>query len=103
MALEKMMRLQLLGALIMFGRFFVAGFFLTGYYMAGLPAPALPPARGRSADTPSLTPGEWLTWTALEWRLARAGDRAPVLTAGSLPEAKLCPHAHLDTASLIRP
>ena len=83
MAKEKMLRLQLLGALIVIGRFLAPGFMLTCYYMAGLPAPALPLARGRSADAPSLTLGEWLTWTALEWHLARAGDRAPVLTAGS--------------------
>jgi hypothetical protein len=90
MAKEKTLRLQLLGALIVLGRFFVAGFVVTGYCMAGLQPPALPLARGRSADAPSLTPGEWLTWTALEWRLSRAGDRALVLTAGNPPETKLC-------------
>lgn len=64
---EKKLPVQLLGALILLRRFFLDGFKLTGYCLCGLP----PAGLGRDPAAPSLTPVELLTWTGLQWRLAR--------------------------------
>jgi hypothetical protein len=78
MAKEKTLQLQLLGAAILIARFFALGFQVLGYCMAGIRHPDLEPAPApaRAPSAPSLTPGERLAWTALEWRLARQKLRA---------------------------
>lgn len=69
MAEEKTLRVQLLGATILLGRFFLVSIQMTGFCMCGLQ----PPVMEQDPGLPklSLTLTERLTWSGLQWRLGR--------------------------------
>jgi hypothetical protein len=84
MAREKTLRLQLLGALILLGRFSLESVQTIGFCMCGLRSPV--------ADSPrpalpglTLTPAEQLTWSGLQWCLGRQERRSRSLDQDLTP------------------
>ena len=67
---EKTLRLQLLGALILLGRFLMECILAAGFSMWGVRRPVADDP-GTALPRPCLTPAEQLTWCGLQWRLGR--------------------------------
>jgi hypothetical protein len=70
MAEEKTLRLQMIGALILLGRFLMESVQAAGLCMWGVRLPVADDP-GAALPRPSLTAAEQLTWSGLQWRLGR--------------------------------
>lgn len=70
MTQEKILRLQLLGALILIGRFLWECIQAAGFCMWSLPRPVEDDQR-QAMPPLSLSPTEQLTWSGLLWHLGR--------------------------------